>query len=499
MRAILRCTYCYTGDKLLRAMPAATGRKAIDRAIASLMPGGSLELGFFGGEPLIEAELIAELIEYAQRQGRRAGVAVELSMTTNGTIVEPTAWSVMIRPEMQLAISHDGLPEVHDRHRITTEGRPSSVHVLTTIARLIEAGKEFRAVMVVRPDNVASLPAGMTFLYERGVRRFDPSLDLWTVWTRRDGEVLKEAIRRCADFWAARLPDCGVSWLDEKVARFSGVPIGETARCGFGHSEIGVAPSGNLYPCERVIGADLPGNPLRLAGHVAEGDDFLRYAPAAGKAVAACDSCALNATCSTTCRCSNFVRTGDVRRPDGLLCLWDQACSAEAVRATRNPAGPDQLRCLMEESHDPRQEDEGQQSLAEVEPTPLDALTLLARRLAKAMVLIGAAAPEWLRWAPFPTGHWGHALRQIEMAAARTRDRAGCRRCPSECRRLNLNRPVTGGGLWKTQNPINKTLATTSLWPMCPRRRSSDEADRLAGCSSRAWRCWPWVGPLCLC
>jgi hypothetical protein len=45
----------------------------------------------------------------------------------------------------------------------------------------------------------------------------------------------------------------------------------------------------------------------------------------------------------------------------------------------------------MEESHDPRQEDEGQQSLAEVEPTPLDALTLLARRLAKAMVLIGAA------------------------------------------------------------------------------------------------------------
>ena len=57
----LRCSYCYTGEKIGRRLPLATGRKAIDRAISSLSQNGTLELAFFGGEPLVEAELILEL------------------------------------------------------------------------------------------------------------------------------------------------------------------------------------------------------------------------------------------------------------------------------------------------------------------------------------------------------------------------------------------------------------------------------------------------------
>ena len=54
----LRCRYCYTGEKYHRSMTESLGRKAIDRALASISPGGVLELGFFGGEPLVEAPLI---------------------------------------------------------------------------------------------------------------------------------------------------------------------------------------------------------------------------------------------------------------------------------------------------------------------------------------------------------------------------------------------------------------------------------------------------------
>ena len=58
----LRCTYCYTGAKFHKPMPASLARKAIDRAVASISSGGQLDLGFFGGEPLIEAKLILELL-----------------------------------------------------------------------------------------------------------------------------------------------------------------------------------------------------------------------------------------------------------------------------------------------------------------------------------------------------------------------------------------------------------------------------------------------------
>ena len=62
----LRCTYCYTGTKFSRKMPEAVGRKCIDRALRSIRPGGVLELGFFGGEPLIEAALI-DLVKNRER------------------------------------------------------------------------------------------------------------------------------------------------------------------------------------------------------------------------------------------------------------------------------------------------------------------------------------------------------------------------------------------------------------------------------------------------
>jgi uncharacterized protein len=197
--------------------------------------------------------------------------------------------------------------------------------------RLLDAGKPFRVVMVVRPDNVEFLAEGIDFLYGLGVRRVEPSLDLWTHWTREDGSRLETAIQRCAQIWRDRIPDIGLSWFDERAARLARVPISPTARCGFGDGEVAVAPSGRLYPCERLIGEDADANPMRLPGHALEGEDFLCFQVAESRSAAACAVCGIRALCSTTCRCSNYVRTGHIGRPDGLLCLFDQVCWRETA------------------------------------------------------------------------------------------------------------------------------------------------------------------------
>jgi len=173
----------------------------------------------------------------------------------------------------------------------------------------------------------------MRYLRGLGVRSIEPSLDLWTHWTRDDAMVLRRAIRDAAEVWFEGLPDHAVNWFDGKAAEISGVSNTGTL-CGFGDGELAVAPSGNLYPCERLIGEDQPNHPMRLAGHVLdEQRDFSPRAMAAGGQTEACGTCTMHGMCSTYCRCSNFVRTGDIRRPDGLLCLWNQACLDEvAVR-----------------------------------------------------------------------------------------------------------------------------------------------------------------------
>jgi uncharacterized protein len=332
----LRCSYCYTGRKFCRPMPLEIGFAAIRRAARSLQAGGTLELGFFGGEPLLEAESIARWIDFAEEITAAAGIGLRLGMTTNGTIHSDAAWTLMMRPDLELCVSHDGLPEVHDRHRRRGD-RPSADQVAETFVRLLSAGREVRAVMVVRPDSAARLREGIGWLWERGVRRFDPSLDLWTTWDRAGLESLEAGLNGAAAFWQQHLPEIGVSWFDEKAAHLLGLPIEASARCGFGEGEIAVAPSGNLYPCERLIGEDRLDHPLRLAGNAVAGDDFCRSSMPR-RSASECAGCAARQQCSTSCRCSNFVRTGDIHQPDALLCFLDRVCVRETRRVLNNLA-----------------------------------------------------------------------------------------------------------------------------------------------------------------
>ena len=330
----LRCSYCYTGAKFHRAMSLRVGCKSIDRAIASLEPAGVLELDFFGGEPLLEAELIWEWIAYARRHTEEAGMSLRLGLTTNGTCGDETAWKVMMHPKLMLHVSCDGLPEVHDLNRVDKRGLGTSELVLHNIGRLVSAGREVRAVMVVRPNTVRHLAAGLAFLRDAGVSHVTPSLDVWSNWTAGDADVLALAIAEAAEVWAESLPGFSVSWFDEKAATLLAAPSdGCTARCGFGQGQVAIAPSGNLYPCERLVGEDRSDNAARLKGTAFEGEDFLNLQTPDGPLHGGCSGCVLQPQCTTSCRCNNFIRTGDVRRPDGLLCLFDQVCYRETRRA----------------------------------------------------------------------------------------------------------------------------------------------------------------------
>jgi uncharacterized protein len=333
----LRCTYCYTGTKINRAMPLAVGQKAINRAAASVRTGGTLEISFFGGEPLLESKLLLALVAHARQQVRARGLSLSMALTTNGTVKGPDAWSVLMMPEMDLSISCDGAPRTHDRHRQTADGRGTAHQVVDTIARLVAQSRDFHVVIVVRPDTLGALPASIRFLESRGVRSIQPSLDLWTRWSVRDLVRLERVVARCARLWRSRTPQLSIGWFDEKAGRLLGAHCTGTARCGFGHNELAVAPSGRLYPCERLIGEDAPDNPMALPGNAMEGEDFLQMRESEARSHPACDDCAMSTACNTVCRCSNYIRTGQVSRPDGLLCTLNKACLVETARVLRRP------------------------------------------------------------------------------------------------------------------------------------------------------------------
>lgn len=325
----MRCTYCYTGEKFGRRMPLEMGRHAIDRSFQSLSDGGTLELAFFGGEPLAEAELVEELIEYAVTQAQRHSRRLDVTMTTNGTVKSPAAWRVMNDSRVTLSVSHDGLPEVHDRHRRTADGHGTSTIVVETIRELAQAARDFNVITVVRPDNVQQLAAGIEWLQSQGARHFVPSLDVWASWNEVDIAALSSAIQDCQQVWLRLVPAGSISWIDEAVAERLRLPFSDTARCGFGFGEIAVAPSGRIYPCERLVGADEPTNRFALAGNVMDDGPFLppRDRPQPPRS-----------DCAASCPCSNVVRTGCPATSDPLAQQLERAlarCADEIVSQLR--------------------------------------------------------------------------------------------------------------------------------------------------------------------
>jgi uncharacterized protein len=296
-----------------------------------------LTLGFFGGEPLLEAPRILEWMTYARQLARQSDKQVNFTLTTNGTVTHPHAWQVMMADDLELAVSCDGSPSIHDRHRRDVHGKATSASVQETIRRLLNVGKDFRVVTVVRPDNLAELPNGIEFLHALGVRTVDLSLDLWTSWSSSDAHALRALITNLSKLWARWLPDFSLSWFDAKVAELAHLQkTTETVRCGFGDGEIAVAPSGRLYPCERLIGEDRPGNPLCLPGNALEGNNFVDFQAPSFTRCSPCSQCALAFACDTFCRCSNFIRTGDTNRPDGLLCLFNKAVATAVANVLDN-------------------------------------------------------------------------------------------------------------------------------------------------------------------
>lgn len=117
----LRCGYCiYSGNYFNRThankrMSRDTAFKAIDFLFSHSRDSRRNNVGFYGGEPLLEFELIKACIEYAERKSE--GKKVTFNLTSNGTLLDDEVVEFFDKHEVSVLISLDGPREMHDRHR----------------------------------------------------------------------------------------------------------------------------------------------------------------------------------------------------------------------------------------------------------------------------------------------------------------------------------------------------------------------------------------------
>ena len=134
----LRCEYCpYSGIKYNdrthnnRSMSEATGKKAIDFFLERTIDSPSVDLGFYGGEPLLEFELIQKLVAYFETKFQ--GKDYTFSLTTNGTLLTEDKIRYFAEKNFQLLVSLDGPKYVHNRSRCFVSGAGSHDKVIEGI------------------------------------------------------------------------------------------------------------------------------------------------------------------------------------------------------------------------------------------------------------------------------------------------------------------------------------------------------------------------------
>lgn len=344
----LACPYCYAGEKVHKPISFETGMAGVELALSETPE--LLDVAFFGGEPLMEWALLKRFVEAieARMATQTPACRVRFTTTTNGTLLTEARVDYLVAHDFEIAISLDGNQAAHDVNRPRVGGGSSFEATLSGLKACLGRIRKVTVIMVLTPQSAPMLGESVRFLFEQGARRISLNPNFYATWGEEDKAALTTGHQAAAAFYVEQFEAGEPFYLDfiesKVITRLKGgYACGD--RCDFGANEVAVAPSGRLYPCERLIGDDT--GELSI-GHVHEGgfDELARLKLLADKGNhdPDCDDCALKERCMSWCGCVNYASTGAINQPSDFLCFYEQLCISEADGAAtqlwvaRNPA-----------------------------------------------------------------------------------------------------------------------------------------------------------------
>lgn len=323
----LACSYCYMGEHHVTRMPVETARKALSRAFDRT---SSLSLGFFGGEPLLEHDLLVSLAREARDGAASQGKKVRFQVTTNATLLSKKRIQELLDLDIRVAVSLDGIRPAHDATRMTSSGASSHDAVVRGARQLIDTGRPTTVIAVVHPNNVKWLHESVGFLADLGAARITLNPCYEAEWSDADLEIWGEQLNLVAGFWTSRIREgrpIKITNLDNKVIAAAKGGLVDRDRCSVGRRSITVAPSGYLYGCERLVADDR--DPRHRLGHLDQGFPEI-VSPYSSPLADECTSCAERWRCSSHCACANLAESGDPNVPGGVQC-WHEQWTAKLV------------------------------------------------------------------------------------------------------------------------------------------------------------------------
>ena len=262
----LNCSYCfasqgkYNGERAI--MSFETGKRALDFLIENSGTRKNLEVDFFGGEPLMNWQVVKDLVNYARKIEKEKNKNFRFTLTTNGVLIDDDVIEFSNREMSNVVLSLDGRKEVHDRFRVDYKGEGSWEKIVPKFQEFVEkrGNRDYYMRGTFTHNNVdflkdieKMLELGFTELsMEPVVCAPGDEGEL----TKEDLPVLFEQYEKLADLMIKRKKEGKPFTFYHYMIDLSGGPCiyKRISGCGSGTEYMAVTPWGDLYPCHQFVG-----------------------------------------------------------------------------------------------------------------------------------------------------------------------------------------------------------------------------------------------------
>ena len=327
----LRCKYCFasTGDfgEGRRLLDFETGKKAIDFLIEKSKGCHNLELDFFGGEPLMNFEVVKQIVEYARSLEQEHNKLFRFTITTNGMLLDDAKIDYINKEMSNVVLSIDGRRGVNDKMRPCINGAGSYDIIMDKYKRLVEkrGHDQYYARGTFTKYNL-DFSNDVMHLYEEGFDQLSvepvvsPSDKDYALTEAELPRIFEEYETLAKKIIAIKKQGKSINFFHFMLDLDQGpCAIKRLRGCGCGNEYVAVTPDGDIYPCHQFVGMK-----EWKMGNLHEGTfdfklkDYFSQTTVYNKHD--CKECWAKFYCSGGCNANNFQYAGDVLKSHKLSC-----------------------------------------------------------------------------------------------------------------------------------------------------------------------------------
>ena len=319
----LNCSYCFAGQGKYQGeralMSFEVGKQAIDFLIANSGTRHNLEVDFFGGEPLMNWEVVKEIVSYARSIEKEYNKNFRFTLTTNGMLIDDDVINFANQEMHNVVLSLDGRKEVHDRLRVDYKGIGSYDRIVPKFRRFVEKrGNRGYYMRGTYTHNNVDFTNDIFHMADLGFTELsmEPVVcspnDPYAL-TEDDLPKLYEQYEILAKEMLKRQKEGRPFTFYHYMLDLEHGPCiyKRVAGCGSGTEYMAVTPTGELYPCHQFVGdsAYKLGDIWQGVTNTAVQEKFRKCNVFARHE---CDDCWARLYCSGGCAANSYHATGDI-------------------------------------------------------------------------------------------------------------------------------------------------------------------------------------------